>query len=296
MSEPSDTPEQRIAALDRAIGFLERAVREPSPAADDQPVFLVAVGWRSGSTLMQRILMTDPSLLVWGEPLGHLAFVSQLMRPLRGFTESWPPSDHWLSHLDNVDLTRDWVANMTPDAGHLKAACRAFVDRWLAEPARARGFSRWGVKEVRWSAEEAIFLRWLYPDSRFVLTVRHPVNTYLSMKQAGFTPGEVGFVKEWPDDWIADLQGFARLWNDMALSWAAVADRLGVAWIRYEDLTAGRIDLSAVGRTLGLVLNPEPALAVRAGGAFAPAEMTARERDEINAITAPGRRFFAYDE
>jgi len=122
------------------------------------------------------------------------------------------------------------------------------------------------------------------------------VNTYLSMKQAGFSPGQVGFLKEWPDNWIADLPGFARLWNEMALSWAAVADRLGVTWIRYEDLMDGRIDILGLGQSLGLALNPEPALAVRAGGAFAPAEMTAQERDEINAITAPGRRFFAYDE
>lgn len=291
-----ETPEQRLAALERSIGFLEAVMREPPAASDDRPVFVASVGWRSGSTLAQRILMTDPSILVWGEPLGQLALVSQLMRPLRGFTDSWPPTSHWMSHLGEVDLVRDWVANVTPDAGHLKGASRAFIDRWLAEPARARGFSRWGAKEVRWSAEEAIFLRWLYPDCRFVLTLRHPVNTYLSMKQAGFTPGEIGFMKEWPDGWIADLPSFARLWNDMALSWAAVVDRLGVAWMRYEDLAAGRIDLMGIGQSLDLVLDPAPALAVRAGGAFAPAEITPQERDEINAITAPGRRFFAYEE
>ena len=260
------TPHQRIADLDRSIGHLEAAVREPATAPDERPVFLVAIGWRSGSTLMQRVLMTDPQILVWGEALNHLAMVSRLMRPLHGFTDSWPPGDHWISHLGEVDLTTEWVANLTPDASHLKAAYRAFLDTWLAAPARARGFARWGVKEVRWSAEEAIFLRWLYPDCRFVLTIRHPVYTYLSLKQAGFTPGERGFVLEWPDRWIADLESFARHWNDLALSWAAVIERLDVTWIRYEDLMAGRIDLIGLGHSLDLALDPGPALAAKVGG------------------------------
>jgi hypothetical protein len=296
MSDQTSDIRARIAALDQSIALLEAAVREPPAPADERPIFLAAVGWRTGSTLMQRVLMTDPAILVWGEPLNHLAYVSRLMRPLLGFNPSWPPSGHWLSHLDEPDLTRDWVANMAPDAGHLKGAYRAFLDRWLAAPAHERGFSRWGVKEVRWTAEDAIFLRWLYPDCRFVLTIRHPVYTYHSLKQAGFEPGKVGFLLEWPDRWVADLDAFAHHWNELALGWAAVVDRLGAPWIRYEDLMAGRIDLTALGRTLGLTLDPERALATRAGASFLPAEVTAEERDRINAITAPGRRFFAYEE
>jgi hypothetical protein len=48
-----------IAALDSQGALLGKT-------PDDQPIFVCAVGWRSGSTLLQRLLMTDPSVLVWG--------------------------------------------------------------------------------------------------------------------------------------------------------------------------------------------------------------------------------------
>jgi hypothetical protein len=294
-SLPQD-PVLRIEALQAAIGRLERVILEPPALEASEPVFLASIGWRSGSTLMQRILMTDPALMVWGEPLSHLLYVNRLTELLYGFTEIWPEGGHWISHLPKVDLTRDWVAHVAPDAGHLKGAYRAFIDRWLEVPAQAAGFQRWGVKQVRWSGEEAVALRWLYPNGRFVLMVRHPVNTYLSMKQAGFTPNERGFVLDWPDNWILDLDAFARHWNHLALSWSAILEPLGVRWVRYEDMMGGRIDLEGLGRSLGLSLAPEEALAVKAGGAFVPASISAEERDRINLLTAPGRGVFAYAE
>ena len=147
---------------------------------------------------------------------------------------------------------------------------------------------------MRWGAEEAIFLRWLYPNCRFLLSVRHPARVYRSFKRAGFSPGKVGFVLEWPDDWVADLETFAHLWNRLALEWTAVARRLGVVHIRYEDLMAGRTNFAALGRDLDLALNPEPALAVRAGEGFIDAQVTPEEREQINAITAAGRQAFLY--
>ena len=35
----------------------------------DEPVFLFSAGWRSGSTLLQRLIMSDASIFVWGEPM-----------------------------------------------------------------------------------------------------------------------------------------------------------------------------------------------------------------------------------
>src|SRR5882757_9964150 len=60
-----------LSALDRSDDFCE--------GSDAQgPIFLLATGWRSGSTLLQRILVTDPKVLLWGEPLGEMALVPEL--------------------------------------------------------------------------------------------------------------------------------------------------------------------------------------------------------------------------
>lgn len=296
MTTIPDDPVERVHALVESLQRLESVVREPPEPSDDEPVFLASVGWRSGSTLMQRVLMTDPRIMVWGEPLSHLLYLNRLTEMLYGFTPIWPERNHWISHLGEIDRTREWMAMVAPDAGHLKGAYRAFVDRWLGEPARQRGFSRWGVKHVRWSGEEAIALRWLYPKAKFILMVRHPFSAYKSMKDIGFIPGEMGFMLDWPDRWVVDLDAYARYWDHLARSWGAVSDYVGATLVRYEDLIDGRVDLHEVGRAANLDLKPEVAMSVVAGGPVIRTQMTHEERDRINELTVLGRRIYAYSE
>ena len=62
---------ETIAALDA------RARQAPDAKSDtESPIFLLSTGWRAGSTLLQRILVTDPRLLLWGEPLGDMILLS----------------------------------------------------------------------------------------------------------------------------------------------------------------------------------------------------------------------------
>jgi hypothetical protein len=286
----------RIAQLEQSLAVLDAATLEPPAPAEDDPVFLASIGWRSGSTLTQRALMTDPSLLVWGEPLAHLLYLNRLAEPLLGISKDWPDQSHWLSHRPDVDLTRDWVATLAPDAGHLKAAYRAFLDAWLAVPARQRGFKRWGVKQVRWTGEDAVVLRWLYPRCNFLVIVRHPVSAYQSMLNFGFDPPGYGHLVKWPDKWVASLDDYARYWNMLAVSWGAVIDRMGMSWIRYEDFVDGRTDLNAIGATFGLNLRAEEARSAKVGGSVYRRSMSLDERDRINALTAPGRQIFSYFE
>jgi ABC-type uncharacterized transport system YnjBCD ATPase subunit len=44
----------------------------------DAPIFLLATGWRAGSTLLQRMLVTDPRVILWGEPFCDLALPSRV--------------------------------------------------------------------------------------------------------------------------------------------------------------------------------------------------------------------------
>jgi hypothetical protein len=286
----------RLARLEESLSVLDAATRESQVASNDDPVFLASIGWRSGSTLTQRALMTDPSILVWGEPLAHLHFLNRLAEPLLGISADWPGESHWLSHRPDVNLTGDWVATLAPDAGHLKAAYRAFLDTWLAVPARQRGFKRWGVKQVRWTGEDAIMLRWPYPQCKFLVVARHPVSAYQSMRNFGFDPPAYGHLVKWPNHWVSSLEDYARFWNHLALSWGSVIDKLGAAWIRYEDLVDGRIDLDPIGASFGLNLDAKVARAAKVGGSTYQTLLSAEERARINELTVSGRELFSYLE
>ena len=61
-----------VKQLTESVAALRPRASDAANAERDteSPIFLLATGWRTGSTLLQRILVTDPHLLLWGEPLG----------------------------------------------------------------------------------------------------------------------------------------------------------------------------------------------------------------------------------
>ena len=62
--EAGDLP----ARLDDALRWISEEARQD----DEQPVFVLSAGWRSGSTLLQRMIMeNNRDLLMWGEPFPH---------------------------------------------------------------------------------------------------------------------------------------------------------------------------------------------------------------------------------
>jgi hypothetical protein len=282
----------RHARLEAALGALDAAAQTARPAPEDDPIFVCAIGWRCGSTLLQRILMTDPKVFVWGEPLDRLGVLSRLAEIVEGAGPDWPPPDHWVGDWSKVDRTGGWIANLSPDAGDLKAALRALLDTWLAQPARREGFERWGVKEVRWTGVQARVLRWLYPSARFVVIVRNPIAAYASMRAVGLHAPGPGFWVRWPDRHVSDLDAYARYWNELALSWSPAAGPLDATVLRYEDLITGRVDLGALGARLGLALRPALALDVKAGAAPTAAPLPRAEATRVNALTAHGRAVF----
>ena len=142
MSKPPIEPYCRCGCVRKRRGLrrLDTLSLNPQPeATDNHRVFLAGIGWRTGSTLMQRILMTDPSLLMWGEPMGQAQIVSRITDSLSGITDLWPAASQFYSHRPEVDLTGDWVANLGPDSGYLKAGMRGLCDAWLAKPAHTTG-------------------------------------------------------------------------------------------------------------------------------------------------------------
>ena len=129
----------------------------------EAPIFLLSNGLRAGSTLLQRIMLTDCRLLLWGEPLGEMAVASRiseiLSRSINGRS-----LELWRSQRDpsSPALATSWIANLSPPGDDFRLALRGLFDRWLGVPARERGFARWGFKEVRLGATEATLLHWLY--------------------------------------------------------------------------------------------------------------------------------------
>lgn len=252
---------------------------ELQSSSTEEPVFLLAGGWRSGSTLLQRMLMRH--CLVWGEPFGRAMPIDLMMRQLRVITEQWPPDGVFLRSQPppGADLGREWVANLFPPMPALLQAQRAFFTTWLQAPAVQMGFQRWGLKEVRLSAEHAMYLQWLFPRAKLLFLYRDPYACYRSFKGLKLA------YRSWPDQPIDSPERFGQLWVELVRGFLEHGPRLGAQHIKYEELCAADFEPTAINEYLGFPLE----LSVREVrvGTSGKQQLSDAEASRLEAVVGP---------
>jgi hypothetical protein len=212
--------------------------RCPSTAIESpahHPVFIFSAGWRSGSTLVQRLLVSGKDLLVWGEPYSISDYVGHLAESLSSFSASYPPKEFFFRTGDATpvaELKEQWIAHLYPDVSDLRAAHQAFFLRLMAEPAAQRGYPRWGFKECKYGIEHAHYLKWLFPGSRFFFVYRNPLHAWRSFRH-------FGAYRRWPDDKIFTPLQFGRSWRNLMEGYLAHHAAVDGMMVKYEDLIAG---------------------------------------------------------
>jgi hypothetical protein len=216
---------------------------------DDQPIFILAAGWRSGSTLLQRMLMRR--CFIWGEPFGRAGLIDGLAQQLTVFTDKWPANSVLASpeQMVGADLSTQWVANLYPPMESLVQAHVDFFRTLFQAPAERVGFHRWGFKEVRLSADHAAYLRWLFPRAKFVFLYRDPYACYRS-----FLALKVTYIR-WPDQPIDSPERFGGHWLALTEGFLARAEELRAQVLRYEDLCSPEFTPADINEYLGCELN-----------------------------------------
>jgi hypothetical protein len=270
--------------IEEAIGRIEQRWQLPPGPLDERPVFILASSWRSGSTLLQRLVVSSGKALVWGEPWAHLDLVRRLAHSLVAVTPDHPSDKTFIAGrpaLAGGRLHEDWIANLSPEPDALAAAHRRFFLELLAEPARRRGFDVWGLKEVRLGADEAAYLRWLFPSAVLLFLVRNPYHAWRSYR-AVRTP----WFDRWPDARVDTPADFGRRWRERTQSFLDRREPLGAVWVAYEELCAGRLTQELAAR-LELPLRADT-LALRLRGSFPePEPLPARELRELREAVEP---------
>ena len=203
----------------------------------DSPVFVLAAGWRSGATLLQRLLV--PRCFVWGEPYGHGRLIDSLADPLRSFTADWPQPEFLYVGQDQAALGGQFIAKLYLSPARLFDAHLQFFETLFAAPARKAGAANWGLKGVRLTADHASYLKWLFPQAKLLFLHRNPYDAYRSYaarREAGWQwshsrPDRPLTARLFGEHWRQTLDGFLK-----------ETERLGALVVKYEDLRLGDFD------------------------------------------------------
>ena len=209
----------------------------PLPSAN-APVFLLSAIWRSGSTLVQRLICSDPDIFLWGEPYGDAGIIPHLNQSARALLrEGWPHQMHYLTPEDPEAAAiikephKFWIANIYPPVHYIRKSYRDMLDTLFVQSLETLNRKRFGIKEVRYDGEVAQFLQWLYPDAQFVFLCRNPYDAWASYKGAMW-------YYQWPKVLVKDVMLFAKLWRHNFESFLSFRGDPNAQFLFFEDLMA----------------------------------------------------------
>jgi len=185
-------------------------------------IFLFSAGWRTGSTLLQRLITTSREVFMWGE-LHYLGKeYLNLNKQLEDCLIQWHNAEHLRqkldSHIDNVE-----DANLNPPIEIKNRGFSSFLDTLYYYDDIANAFSGWGWKTVRYGEEMYNFLKNIFPAAYHVFLVRNPYHCLESAKAAGYYDGN-GFRQT------------VFVYKKLLEEFHAIAMKEKVFVIRYEDL------------------------------------------------------------
>jgi len=228
--------------------------REPS----SPPVFVLSAGWRSGSTALQRLIISGGTAFIWGEPYPTSRLLPRLQRIAAEVEVVDGQPDRVLSGPDlSPEMSSSWVATTNPPATYVMRGIRAMLQETYWGPLRDTGFTTWGAKEVVATPEQIRLLAEVFPEAHFVCVVRHPTSAYRSFRKfvvSGVTtrPGAATRLS-----WVKGPVGYAENWARMAGTFRdfGVEDRFHL--FRHEDIVGDPGFADRLGTLLNMRLSPE---------------------------------------
>ena len=222
--------------------------------------------------MLQRLVISSGEIVIWGEPLGDAAFIPRMGRSFSAISSTWPVDDYFFDNSDVKNLNNQWVANLTPEIRYLKDSNRLMIREWLGKSAKEKfGINRWGFKEVRLSIDHAKYLKWLFPNARFLFIYRNPIDAYKSWKGNRWR-------SIWPGYYSRSPLAFARHWKVLIKGFLEGYEEVDGYMVKFEDLISSKTEIQKIADHIGVKSLDSSVLEKRIG---APKSIKSRKKKKL---------------
>ena len=253
----------------------------------EEPVFIFGASWRTGSTLLQRVVNASSDVFIWGEP----RFLTQAQTLYARMMDIATRPGQDAGDISDIP-SGAWIPTVFPGEERVRNAYATLFCDLFAYDARAARFPRWGFKEVRPGAvKSARFLHEIFPGSKFVFLVRHPLDTYHSLRNKDFFRS---FKNPYlpANAWATNTSDFLDVLRTSSLP---------AILVRYEDLTGTPDKRDEVLQALCSHLRirrteaMDNELAVRSGNSTYSVALTPEDIAEVTRRTEHAARLCGYE-
>lgn len=252
------------------------------------PVFILSAGWGSGSTLIQRLIISSGEYLVWGEPLDEAAPIQRMAESLYAIRDGFPPNTQFFDSYSADSLSKSWIANLVPPLETYRAAHRSFLQTWLSEKIAGQAYEQWGLKEVRLNIDHARYLKWLFPDAKFVFVYRDLYASYLSCRRKPW-------ISVWPEYKVSPIIAFSHHWTHLLGGFVEHHKSVGGIMVKYEEVVEGTFNLDILADYLAIDSIDRELLNKKIGGRSANRrQLILPEKLIMDSIAGPLRSRLGY--
>lgn len=233
-----------------------------------RPVFVGSAINRSGTTAVQRLLNSDPSMIMFGEDDYFFRSASscyQRATRLSGLTKEIEAQQE----IFKIDPTGSWMAGPLPEYNdYVSAMSRGFYEfaTVYRNSAVTNGYQRWGIKKPSQEAEAYLVAQRMFPGSVIIYLERDIVEVLASSKA-------------YLDGKNYDVERHCRYWLDQMIAWYPRRNASYVATLNYRALgRTGWVEALGAFTDLSLDAKVMKTKTNSADGYVAPEELSPEER------------------
>lgn len=209
--------------------------------SDEQPIFIFSSSWRAGSTLLQRIVVSDANVLVWGEPYDKSNPIQMMSNMLLPINPTWPPKGFYRDKFNN--LSDQWIANLYPNLEAMLLAHKAFLKTLFIDSVDKKGFANWGLKEVRFGLKEILYLKLFFPNAKVLLLNRELCEAFSSYRSFS---KNMHWYDTWPDKPIYSAYKFAKHHKRLNKDFLQIKEKVNGLVVDYDAMITDENMINAI--------------------------------------------------